>query len=80
MVLQIKDLDLLNPMRELIYEGKVFRQPEGTISSTWVELNAFLLVNYCESRAFDDADVQSSSQRRRSRPNHRDGKIGRSDI
>jgi hypothetical protein len=47
-VSQIKDLDLLNPMRELIYEGKVFRQPEGTISSTWVELNAFLLDNYCE--------------------------------
>lgn len=44
----IKDLDLLDPMRELIHRGKVWRQPEGAISSAWVELTVLLFDNYCE--------------------------------
>lgn len=44
----VKDLDLLNPMRELIQRGKVYRQPEGTIGSSWAELNVLLFDNYCE--------------------------------
>lgn len=44
---QVKDLDLRNPMRELIHRGKVLRQPESTISTTWSELNALLFDNYC---------------------------------
>lgn len=35
-------------MRELIHRGKVFRQPEGTISSTWPELTVLLFDNYCK--------------------------------
>ena len=45
--LQVKDLDLLNPMRELIHRGKVFRQPEGPMSS-WAELTVLLFDNYRE--------------------------------
>jgi hypothetical protein len=41
----IKDLDLLNPMRELIYKSTVYRQPES-IGSSWVELRLILLDNY----------------------------------
>ena len=44
----VKDLDLLNPMRELIHRGKVFRQGEGTIASSWVELIVLLFDNYRE--------------------------------
>lgn len=42
----VQDLDLLNPMRELIHRGKVFRQPEGTIGGSWAELNVCLFDNY----------------------------------
>ena len=42
----VKDLDLLNPMRELIHKGKVYRQPEGTISGAWSELYLLLFDNY----------------------------------
>lgn len=45
----IHDLDLLNPMRELIHRGKVWRQPEGAMSSSWVELQLMLFDNYRES-------------------------------
>lgn len=46
----IKDLDLLNPMRELIHRGRVWRQPEGAMSSSWIELQLLLFDNYrkCE--------------------------------
>lgn len=42
----VRDLDLLNSMRELIHQGKVFRQPEGTISGSWTELHLLLFDNY----------------------------------
>lgn len=45
----VKDLDLLNPMRELIHRGKVWRQPEGAISSAWVDLTVLLFDHYCTS-------------------------------
>ena len=41
----VKDLDLLNPTRELIHRGKVYRQPEGRMSS-WTELTVLLFDNY----------------------------------
>ncbi|ORX37372.1 Dbl homology domain-containing protein [Kockovaella imperatae] len=41
----VRDLDLLNPMRELIHRGRVFRQPEGPMSS-WAELTVLLFDNY----------------------------------
>lgn len=44
----VKELDLLNSMRELIHKGKVYRQPEGTISGAWSELHLLLFDNYCE--------------------------------
>jgi hypothetical protein len=44
----IQDLDLKNPMRELIHRGRVLRQPEGTITASWSELNALLFNNFCE--------------------------------
>jgi hypothetical protein len=44
----VKDLDLLSPMRELIHRGKVWRQPEGAISSAWAELTVLLFDNYRE--------------------------------
>lgn len=47
----IKDLDLRNPMRELIHRGKVLRQPETTMSTSWSELHAFLFDNYCKQKA-----------------------------
>jgi hypothetical protein len=48
LTLQVRDLDLLNPMRELIHKGKVFRQPESTIGSgSWSELLILLFDNYC---------------------------------
>jgi hypothetical protein len=46
--MQVKDLDLLNPMRELIHKGKVFRQPEGSIGGSWAELYVLLFDNYCK--------------------------------
>lgn len=42
----LKELDLLNPMRELIHKGKVYRQPEGTITGAWSELHLLLFDNY----------------------------------
>lgn len=42
----VLDLDLRNPMRELIHRGKVLRQPESNLSNTWSELNALLFDNY----------------------------------
>ncbi|GMK54133.1 hypothetical protein CspeluHIS016_0107190 [Cutaneotrichosporon spelunceum] len=42
----VRDLDLLSPMRELIHQGKVFRQPENTIGGSWTELNLLLFDNY----------------------------------
>ncbi|KAK4686044.1 RHO1 GDP-GTP exchange protein 1/2, partial [Tremellales sp. Uapishka_1] len=42
----VKDLDLLNPMRELIHKGKVFRQPEGSLGGSWSELFVLLFDNY----------------------------------
>lgn len=44
----VSDLDLRNPMRELIHRGKVYRQPEGTIGGSWAELHVFLFDNYRE--------------------------------
>lgn len=41
----VRDLDLLQPMRELIHKGKVYRQPEGTIGA-WSELHLLLFDNY----------------------------------
>lgn len=41
----VKDLDLMNPMRELIYKSTVYRQPES-IGSSWVELILLLFDNY----------------------------------
>jgi hypothetical protein len=41
----VRDLDLLNPMRELIYKGRVFRQPDS-IGSAWIELLLLLFDNY----------------------------------
>jgi hypothetical protein len=46
----VKDLGLTNSMRELIHKGRVYRQPEGTISSTWAELLVLLFDNYRELR------------------------------
>jgi hypothetical protein len=45
-VRQVKDLDLLNTMRELINKGRVYRQPEGTIATGWAELLVLLFDNY----------------------------------
>lgn len=42
----VKELDLLNPMRELIHQGKVYRQPEGSLSGAWSELQLYLFDNY----------------------------------
>ncbi|WWD17661.1 hypothetical protein CI109_102102 [Kwoniella shandongensis] len=42
----VKDLDLANPMRELIHKGKVFRQPEGSIGGSWTELIVLLFDHY----------------------------------
>ncbi|EIW72389.1 hypothetical protein TREMEDRAFT_10950, partial [Tremella mesenterica DSM 1558] len=42
----VKDLDLLDPTRELIHRGKLYRQPEGPISSSWIELFGLLFDNY----------------------------------
>ncbi|KAJ9125819.1 hypothetical protein QFC24_002603 [Naganishia onofrii] len=42
----IKSLDLLNPSRELIHEGKLYRHSDTTLNTTWSELSAFLLDNY----------------------------------
>ncbi len=47
---QVKDLDLTDSTRELIHKGKVFRQPEGPIGSSWVELIVLLFDNYGEWR------------------------------
>ena len=49
----VKDLDLLNPMRELIHRGKVWRQPEGAISSAWAELTVLLFDHYRERYRLD---------------------------
>lgn len=43
----VADLDLANPMRELIHRGIVYRQSEGSIGSGWTELNALLFDNFC---------------------------------
>lgn len=40
---------MTNSTRELINKGKVFRQPEGPIGSSWVELIVLLFDNYSES-------------------------------
>lgn len=53
----IRDLDLLNPMRELIHRGKVWRQPEGTISSAWIDLTVLLFDNYREFPNATGADL-----------------------
>ncbi|WRT64361.1 uncharacterized protein IL334_001293 [Kwoniella shivajii] len=42
----VKDLDLANPMRELIHKGRVFRQPEGSIGGSWTELIVLLFDHY----------------------------------
>ncbi|WWC58812.1 uncharacterized protein I303_101356 [Kwoniella dejecticola CBS 10117] len=42
----VKDLDLANPMRELIHKGKVYRQPEGSIGGSWTELVVLLFDHY----------------------------------
>ncbi|WVQ77044.1 hypothetical protein IAR50_006723 [Cryptococcus sp. DSM 104548] len=42
----VDDLDLVNPMRELIHKGKVYRQPEGSITSGWTELSVLLFDHY----------------------------------
>lgn len=43
----VKELDLLNPMRELIHQGRVYRQSEGRGSmSSGSELQLFLFDNY----------------------------------
>ncbi len=47
---QVKDLDLTNTTRELIHKGKVLRQPEGPIGSSWAELIVLLFDNYGLSR------------------------------
>lgn len=57
----VKDLDLLNPMRELIHRGKVFRQPEGTIGTSWTELYVLLFDHYGESRSALGAATYVSS-------------------
>lgn len=36
---------MLNPMRELIHRGRVYRQPES-IGSSWSELVVLLFDNY----------------------------------
>lgn len=36
----------MSSTRELIHKGKVFRQPEGSIGSSWVELIVLLFDNY----------------------------------
>ncbi|BEJ01662.1 hypothetical protein CcaverHIS631_0603440 [Cutaneotrichosporon cavernicola] len=41
-----RDLELLNPMRELIHEGKVFRQSDNSIGGSWTELQLLLFDNY----------------------------------
>jgi hypothetical protein len=43
---QVKSLDLLNPNRELIHEGKLYRHSDTTLNTTWSELSAFLFDNY----------------------------------
>ena len=54
----VKDLDLLNPMRELIHRGKVLRQPEGTMSTSWTELTVLLFDNYRAYRASFSLSVE----------------------
>ena len=44
----IQDLDLTNPMRELVHKGRLLRQPEGSIAASWSELHALLFNNFCE--------------------------------
>jgi len=43
----VNDLDLTNPMRELVHKGRLLRQPEGTITASWSELHALLFNNFC---------------------------------
>jgi len=45
----IQDLDLTNPMRELVHKGRLLRQPEGSIAASWSELHALLFNNFCKS-------------------------------
>ena len=45
-VWQVKDLGLTSQNRELIHKGKVYRQPEGPIGTSWVELIVLLFDNY----------------------------------
>lgn len=77
----IKDLDLLDPMRELIHRGKVWRQPEGAISSAWVELTVLLFDNYRkfgwnsrrERRAETEALVVLAKPEKLSKASRREG-------
>lgn len=48
---QLKDMDLLDENRSLIYTGKLLRQPDtGFEWSGWTELFVLLFDNYCEHR------------------------------
>ncbi|KAH8084690.1 Dbl homology domain-containing protein, partial [Filobasidium floriforme] len=42
----VNDLDLTNPMRELVHKGRLLRQPEGSIAASWSELHALLFNNF----------------------------------
>jgi hypothetical protein len=50
----VNDLDLTNPMRELVHKGRLLRQPEGSIAASWSELHALLFNNFCEYSMFSN--------------------------
>ncbi|KIR59038.1 hypothetical protein I314_05022 [Cryptococcus bacillisporus CA1873] len=63
----VADLDLANPMRELIHRGIVYRQSEGSIGSGWTELNALLFDNFLVLTKLERPTKPSKSSRKEHR-------------
>ncbi|OXG26963.1 hypothetical protein C359_04993 [Cryptococcus neoformans Bt120] len=61
----VADLDLANPMRELIHRGTVYRQSEGSIGSGWTELNALLFDNFLVLTKLERPTKPSKSSRKK---------------
>lgn len=49
-------MDLLNPERQLVHQGRVFRKPDA-FDFEWTDLLAVLFDNYCECDEVASAQV-----------------------
>ncbi|WVN89138.1 uncharacterized protein L203_104354 [Cryptococcus depauperatus CBS 7841] len=60
----VRDLELENPMRELIHKGRVYRQPEGSIGGGWTELIVLLFDHYLVLTKEERASRSSRSSKK----------------